>query len=95
MISIVEAMTHFSGNFNRSPKLGTAQGSVPTSSELPPSFTLPIVPHSFATVVGILPVTERLPASFADQDRGASEDLLLFPRGRSVLLKLLLTRGNR
>ena len=71
MISSVEAMSHFSGNLNRPLKPGTTQGFGPTSGWLALSSTLPIVAPFSITVVGVLPVVARLPASLINQDRGA------------------------
>ena len=90
-ILAVEAMSHFLGNVYHPLTFRTTQGFSLTTGRSPLSSILLIVAPSPTAATGVLPITIGLPASLADQDLG---NLLVFPRGRSILPKLLSTRGN-
>ena len=72
MILTVQAMSHFSGNLNRSPKFKTTQGSDPMSGRLPPSSTLSAIASSFPAAAGVLPVVAGSPVAHVGQDQSAS-----------------------
>ena len=86
-------MSHFSGSLNCPPTFETAQGSGPTYGMSPLSSILPVV-ASPAIAFGVLPAVVVVPAPPLSKTKVLVANLLVFPRGRLVLPKLLLIRGN-
>ena len=58
------------------------------SSSIPPA-----IAHSLVVAADLSPVVAGVPTPFSDQDQGVGGQFV-FPQGRSVVLKLLLTKGN-
>ena len=94
MISTVEDMSRFLSNLNRLSMFKTAQGSDPTTSRSLSSSIVPAIALSPVATVNVLLVAAGVLLPSLIKTEVLVSNLLVFFQGRSILHKLLLTRGN-